>query len=448
MLNLPGMLGRVDGKDLTLWRVRMTIASDSTTKLTLLQVDLAFPPKNERKDLTGQNAPVSVGLNEEEDISDYWPVASPPTPKRLHIIVQLPSGERCFSSYINPRSFLRRRGVRDDVDQPSKRPRTQEGKRSRGDGDPAPTDDLLLWLKEVHSKIWNREDRRLELFRTVKVTQAHYVALQSHLNELYPDRDSPDYNGGNCGHKLLSAKLDSLRSPPPSEAQRHVDDNRVDGNYDSEASHEDDQEIKNLFPFTLRFLDLSTLKLEAPPSDRLPLPLLLREEYEIISNLIKKEPRNSRGSVIVSGQPGTGEFLVSLSCLTGSNQPCQYQGKTAYLHLKIIESMIEGRQFLYQSEEGTVYHAAEERVEAVQSWRSEETIVAFIDCDSRNSEPRGFLKRRSVQLIVAASPRGAFQKWTKQLGHGGFITTLVVRLWSYKELLLAGLVLALFSTLD
>ena len=126
MLNLPGVLGRVDGKDLTLWRVRMTIASDSTTKLTLLQVDLTFPPKNERKDLTGQNAPVSVGLNEEEDISDYWPVASPPIPKCLHIMVQLPSGERCVHcpSYVNPHLFLRRGGVPDvDGQPPHKRAR-------------------------------------------------------------------------------------------------------------------------------------------------------------------------------------------------------------------------------------------------------------------------------------------------------------------------------------
>jgi hypothetical protein len=46
---------------------------------------------------------------------------------------------------------------------------------------------------------------------------------------------------------------------------------------------------------------------------RLPLPLLLRQEYKDISELIKKRPQNSGGSVIVSGQPGTGEFLVSLS---------------------------------------------------------------------------------------------------------------------------------------
>ena len=48
-------------------------------------------------------------------------------------------------------------------------------------------------------------------------------------------------------------------------------------------------------------------------TSRLPSPLLLREEYDYISELVKSRPQNSGGSVIVSGQPGTGQFLVSLS---------------------------------------------------------------------------------------------------------------------------------------
>ena len=47
-------------------------------------------------------------------------------------------------------------------------------------------------------------------------------------------------------------------------------------------------------------------------TSRLPSPLLLREEYKYISMLVKSQPQNSGGSVVVSGQPGTGQFLVSL----------------------------------------------------------------------------------------------------------------------------------------
>jgi hypothetical protein len=67
------------------------------------------------------------------------------------------------------------------------------GKRSRAADDAELTD--LPWLRELHSKIWNRKDLIPQLFRTVEVTQAHYAALQKRLKDLHSDRDSPDYNG-------------------------------------------------------------------------------------------------------------------------------------------------------------------------------------------------------------------------------------------------------------
>jgi hypothetical protein len=80
---------------------------------------------------------------------------------------------------------------------------------------------------------------------------------------------------------------------------------------DPEPISEDEVVLQSLFPYNLEFFDLSALALKVV--ERLPLPLLLRKEYKIISKLIENEPEGSRGSVLVSGQPGTGEFLVSLS---------------------------------------------------------------------------------------------------------------------------------------
>jgi hypothetical protein len=51
----------------------------------------------------------------------------------------------------------------------------------------------------------------------------------------------------------------------------------------------------------------------------------------------------------------------------------------------MIENMIEGRPFLYQAKEG-------------------------IDGDKENYEPKGFLIRESVQLIVASPPKGVYRK--------------------------------------
>ena len=48
-------------------------------------------------------------------------------------------------------------------------------------------------------------------------------------------------------------------------------------------------------------------------SGRFPLPLLFREEYDYIPELINKSHLVGLSSVIVSGQPGTGEVRVSLS---------------------------------------------------------------------------------------------------------------------------------------
>jgi hypothetical protein len=167
-------------------------------------------------------------------------------------------------------------------------------------GDSIPTD--FPWLAEVHSKIWNREDLRPQLFRKVEVTRAHYDQLQKRLNELHTDRDSQDYNSTNPD--VLRAKLDLLQSPTPVEALSP--EHPADDNDDLEGS-------SSLFPSILSFVDLSTLGLEQDVPTRVPLLFLLRQEYEVISNLIEKRPKNSGGSVIVSGQPGTGEFLASLS---------------------------------------------------------------------------------------------------------------------------------------
>jgi hypothetical protein len=64
----------------------------ATSQLTPLQMDLVNPPKDKWNTLTGKNMADSVKLEELDNISDYWLV---PDPKAIHIIVELPSGERC-----------------------------------------------------------------------------------------------------------------------------------------------------------------------------------------------------------------------------------------------------------------------------------------------------------------------------------------------------------------
>jgi len=67
---------------------------------------------------------------------------------------------------------------------------------------------------------------------------------------------------------------------------RHPDDNedRVDDDDYPEANNEDGSEINSFFPFTLAFWVCQLWT-------DLPLPLFLRQEYDHISALIKKEER-------------------------------------------------------------------------------------------------------------------------------------------------------------
>ena len=92
-----GLLHKVDAIDLTLWKVKMTMVSDSTTN-SLLQVDLSPPSRGERKGLTGKSVPGSVKMEEDIDnisSSYYWPATMLLTPKQLHVIVEIPLSERC-----------------------------------------------------------------------------------------------------------------------------------------------------------------------------------------------------------------------------------------------------------------------------------------------------------------------------------------------------------------
>jgi len=108
--------------------------------------------------------------------------------------------------------------------------------------------------------------------------------------------------------------------------------------------------------------------------------------------------------------------------------------------------MIEGRSFLYQGLDRTVYHINENGVQAIQSWSSDE-IVAFVDGDMESYEPSLMLLDDRVQIILASTPEGANGKWIKQAGD---VKVIATELWSPHELFLAGFVLGilLLSTLD
>ena len=106
--------------------------------------------------------------------------------------------------------------------------------------------------------------------------------------------------------------------------------------------------------------------------------------------------------------------------------------------------MIEGDPFLYQQSNGTVYYVNENCVEAIQTWSSRKAIMAFVDGDGdkMGHRPNPMLDRKSVQIVLTSSPKGADpnQHWIKDLGRARILAT---KLWSPCELFLTGFVLAL-----
>jgi hypothetical protein len=103
--------------------------------------------------------------------------------------------------------------------------------------------------------------------------------------------------------------------------------------------------------------------------------------------------------------------------------------------------MIEGRPFLYQANNRTVYHVNEKGVQPIKSWPSNENIVAFVDADTNNYEPDYMFFHGRVQIILAAPPRGASARWIEQANYN--VKTIATKLWSRDELFIAGFVLAL-----
>ena len=165
---------------------------------------------------------------------------------------------------------------------------------------------LEPWLLELHQKLWKQEHLRPSLFRTVDVTRAHYAELQKRLNAAHKTRNSKTYTATN----VLSIKLDVLHNFVPDAAGE--DDPRV-GDVD-DVDTEDDSDPDELFEFlpaTIRYLDITPLELQHHP--RITFPLLLRDEYDVMSTVLHdiQVLEGISGSCLVTGQPGAGEPRLS-----------------------------------------------------------------------------------------------------------------------------------------
>lgn len=68
----------------------------------------------------------------------------------------------------------------------------------------------MVWLEELHSKLWGREDLLNQVFRSVDLTKKDFVELQSNLHGLNPSRNCKSYKSNK--KNILDVKIDFLRS--------------------------------------------------------------------------------------------------------------------------------------------------------------------------------------------------------------------------------------------
>lgn len=110
----------------------------------------------------------------------------------------------------------------------------------------------------------------------------------------------------------------------------------------------------------------------------------------------------------------------------------------------MIEYMVSGRAFLYQTVGGVVYHVSE-IITVIESWSpdTDEPMVAFVDADNESGAPNQFLRNQFVKIIAASSPGGTDKSWLKQGDTGAFVTNFGADLWSPSELFLTGFVIPL-----
>jgi hypothetical protein len=143
--------------------------------------------------------------------------------------------------------------------------------------------------------------------------------LQLRLQTECPTHNSEHYV---TTEDVLKAKLETLQSQgslqlpaaPPNPQLARSDNEQLEVQDDEVLEHSKDiDEPRYFFPAVIEYLDFSSLGLSNPPP-RLPLPLLLREEYRLLSSMIDPLPKRSQCSVMVSGQPGIGTKLyISIS---------------------------------------------------------------------------------------------------------------------------------------
>ncbi|KAF8346217.1 hypothetical protein F5887DRAFT_1073864 [Amanita rubescens] len=351
------------------------------------------------------------------------------------------------------------------------------------------------WLVELHQKLRTGTDSFNRIFRTATLTENDFFELQRRLDELHPERMSESYVAKNVlatKSVFLFAKstplnpdvadgliprlvFDTSQLPSDDDADDaddaddddDVDDDDVD---DDDADDDDDDdddavadnamdidpghssschvdphvadlsnEAKAIFPYTIRYLDLTGLGLG---EDLLvPQLMLFRNEWDIMIDIFNDRTNGIRGSAVFTGQPGIGEHYYWYLIIT-SNQQTR---KTCLLYSILILCIIRRQQIVFQDIDGNAFiidDTVRPLMDRLAVSEDVTDILALVDADAESSVPnRDLFKVPNLRILLTSSPRKRDdRKWLThrvQDLHAVFI----MKPWSREEFVVTSLFL-------
>jgi hypothetical protein len=288
------------------------------------------------------------------------------------------------------------------------------------------------WLFELHTKLWKRDQLpvRSSLFRTVEVTLTHFTELRARLDAA-TQVDRSDHNIQYKSNNVSSIKRDLLNNFVPGNGGSKLDD--------LEKNDTDPDALLEILPATIRYVDITPLDLTHPL--RVEFPLLIRDEYDVISTMLNNRKEGFEGSCLVTGPPGIGEHSL-IVCPARPSCSDKFTGVTSYLHILLIDRLLKGQNTIFQSKEGTVYQISD-TVEQLARYSvpilAGDDVVALVDGDGDPAAPALEVLDSGARIVITTPPQDKeSRKWMEELPGGPQATTFMMNPWSLKEHLLTG----------
>ena len=160
--------------------------------------------------------------------------------------------------------------------------------------------DSRSWLAVIHSKLWDKDEYFGDIFRTATLTK-------------------DDFNTSPAPRQVFDASSDAVANDDA------VADDAMDTDPDHCSSDHVDlhmahlsNEAEAIFPYTIRYVDLTVLKLKEDL--RVPQLILFRNEWGTMIDIFNKSEKGRRGSAVFTGQPGIGEHYYWYLTVTSNQQ--------------------------------------------------------------------------------------------------------------------------------